>query len=335
MAARRAGQPQKAVDLLSRALRADPRNADIQLQIGLAELTLGQLEAAEAAFHRTLQLAPGYADARIGLSRIALRRGLHKAALAHLYPIGSGNAEADALHRQIETAKAQAPWRWRIDLDGSHTELDDGSEWTSAAAVLQHRPNAATTIAVTAERTRRFGGTDVYGEARLDYRFSASNSAYVFAGGAVEPQHRPRVQLGLGAASRLHGGRYATIVRLDLRHADYATGDVQTVTPGIEQYLAGRAWVTAQWINIWDGPTHSSGWLVRGDALPLESVRVFVGMADAPDLDTGRVRRTRSGFAGIALDLGNQLSARLSYAVDDPERSPTRRTAALGMGYRF
>ena len=141
---------------------------------------------------------------------------------------------------------------------------------------------------MTADTTRRFDQTDTYGEARIDYRFSPGGYAYVLAGGTPGADHRPKWQLGAGASVRVHGGPYATILRLDLRQADYPTGDVQTVNPGIEQYLNGRAWITAQWINVWDNATHSSGWLLRGDVMPTDRLRLFAGAADAPDLDAGR-----------------------------------------------
>ncbi|HMC12183.1 MAG TPA: tetratricopeptide repeat protein, partial [Pirellulaceae bacterium] len=104
VAARHAGNPDEALRRLSRASEADPGNADIHLQIGFANLALGRLDAAEAAFRRTLELAPEYADARVGLARVAQRRGDRTAALAELDRIGPGYAEADQLRLQIESA---------------------------------------------------------------------------------------------------------------------------------------------------------------------------------------------------------------------------------------
>lgn len=335
VAARHAGHPEEALAHLGRAAAAEPKNADIHVQIGFANLAMGQLEAAEAAFRRTLELAPVYADARLGLARVAQRRGDHAAALAELDLIGPGHAEAGQLRRQIDAAVARQPWRWRIDLDGSYSRIENLPDWQSATLLVQHRPAANTTIGVTADTTRRFDRTDVYGEARVDYRFASWGNLYVLAGGTPGADHRPKWQLGAGASGRVHDGPYATILRLDLRQADYPTGDIQTVNPGVEQYLNGRAWITAQWINVWDSSTHSSGWLLRGDAMPTERLRLFAGAADAPDLDTGVVTRTTSLFGGLSIDVGDRYTLRLSYAHDDPEGPADRATMAIGMGYRF
>jgi YaiO family outer membrane protein len=335
VAAREAGNPDEALRRLARAAEAEPDNADVQLQIGLVHLAAGRLDEAEAAFRRTLWIAPDYADARLGLARAALRQDDYPLARAEIAAIGPGHAEADALRRQIEAAAASAPWRWRVDLDGSYSWLDPLSDWQSATLVVQHRPDPNTTIGVTADSSRRFDRTDVYLEARIDHRFTPGGYVHLLIGGTPGADHRPNRQFGAGASVRLHGGRYATIVRLDSIHADYPTGDVQTVTPGIEQYLAGRAWVTAQWINIWDRFRHGSGWSVRGDVMPTDRLRLFAGATDAPDLDSGVAIDTFSLFGGVSLDVGDRLTLRLSFAHDDSKGPSERNTLALGMGYRF
>jgi YaiO family outer membrane protein len=335
VAARHAGHPEEALTHLERAAAAEPGNADIHLQIGFANLAMGRLDAAETAFRRTLDLAPDYADARLGLARVDQRRGDRAAALAELDRIDPGHSEANQLRRQIESAVPERPWRWRVDLDGSYSRIEGLPDWQSATLLVQHRPRANTTIGLTADTTRRFDQTDTYGEARVDYRFSPGGYAYVLAGGTPGADHRPKWQLGAGASVRVHGGPYATVLRLDLRQADYPTGDVQTVNPGIEQYLTGRAWITAQWINVWDNDTHSSGWLIRGDVMPTDRLRLFAGAAKAPDLDAGVVIRTTSLFGGLSIDVGDRYTLRLSYTHDDPEGSANRATMAIGMGYRF
>src|SRR5690349_13378848 len=84
VAARHAGRAEEALALFERAVRAEPGNADIHLQIGFAQLAIGRLDKAAAAFHRTLHLAPGYGDARLGLAQVAYRRGDLPGATAEL-----------------------------------------------------------------------------------------------------------------------------------------------------------------------------------------------------------------------------------------------------------
>jgi len=158
VAARRAGSPEEALKFLGRAVEAEPENADIHLQIGFAQLAMGRLEAAEAAFRRTLELAPDYADARLGLAQAAHRRGDRAAALAELDRVGPGNAEAEQLRRQIGAVVRE--WQWRIDLNGSYSRIRNLPDWQSATLAVEHRADDDTTVAATAETTRRFAQTD-------------------------------------------------------------------------------------------------------------------------------------------------------------------------------
>jgi YaiO family outer membrane protein len=191
------------------------------------------------------------------------------------------------------------------------------------------------TMAFTADSTRRFGLTDNYGEARVDYVFAPGRSFHVLAGGTPGADYRPTWQVGIGASLRVHGGPYATALLLDMRRAEYPSGDVQTLSLGAEQHLAGRAWLSGNWINVLDNGTHSSGWLARGDVMATERIRLFAGAADAPDLDAGVVIRTKSLFGGLEMDVGDHLTLRTSVSHDDPEGPSDRNTLALGMGYRF
>jgi YaiO family outer membrane protein len=335
VAARQAGDPAEALRRLSRAAEAAPANADIHLQLGLAYLALGRLGEAEAAFRRVLALAPDYDDARLGLARVAQRRGDPAAASAELDQLGADRAEAVELRRQIAAAAAAVPWRWRIDLDGSYSGVDRLADWQTVSVTVQHRPEADTTIALTADAARRFNRTDVYLEARVDHRVAPGANAYLLFGGAPDAHYRPIRQLGAGGVVRVHGGPYATVLQLDLAQADYPTGHVRTVTPGMEQYLDGNTWVTVQWINIWDRFRHASGWLVRGDVMPSDGLRLFAGLANAPDLDSGVAIQTSSLFGGVSFDVGNRITLRLSYAHEYPRGPADRDTLSLGMGYRF
>jgi YaiO family outer membrane protein len=335
VAARHAGHPGKAALLLRRAAQKDPQNSDIQVQLGFAYLAAGRLGEAEIAFRRTLDLAPAYDSAKLGLAHVAFRRGDLATAQAELDQIASPDADAEALRRQIVSALEARPWRWSIDFDGSYSQLNQGSDWRSAGLTLLRRFDDETTVAANLEMTNRHDHTDVYGEARIDYRFAPGIHFNFLLGGAPQADHRPELQVGAGTSIRVHDGPAATALRLDLRHADYATGPVNIVTPGLEQHIGGTVWVTVQWINVWDSYAYSSGWLARADFMPSERLRLFAGAADAPDLDTGTVVRTQTFYGGVSLGLGGGVSARLSFAHDDPEGTSNRDTLALGLGYRF
>jgi YaiO family outer membrane protein len=186
------------------------------------------------------------------------------------------------------------------------------------------------------EYARRFDRNDVYGEAQVDYRLSDAARLYATLGGTPDADFRPKWQLGLGGSLRVNSGPNATVLTLDGRQARFANGDVQSLTPGIEQYVGGRIWFTGRWINLSDERgTHRSGYLVRGDVQASEALHLFAGYSDAPDTDEGVVVDVRSLFGGVSLDLGARHSLRLAAVHDDRATGADRTQLTVGFGLRF
>lgn len=338
--ARLAGDHARALALLEPFVAANPANADAQLQLGLALLGLGRIDEADAAFERTLAIAPNYDDARLGLARVEQRRGNWAAAEAELAPVPVDHPEAVPLRRQIKAqALAGRFSRWRLDVDGAYVPVTRNQpDWKEGSMRATHWPSRATAVSAAVELSRRFALSDAYGEIRVDHRFSNNGgSAYLLAGGTPNADFRARWQLGAGGEFRIRSGGAATLLTLDARQARYRIGNIQTLNPGIDQYLAnGRAWIGARWINIFDqnGRRHS-GWLVRSDLLATDRLRLFAGAAHAPDTSEGVVVDTSSLFGGIAYDVTERLSVRLSLAQDDRESGADRLQLGLGAGMRF
>lgn len=335
VSARLAGDPARAVALLGPIVAANPENADAQVQLGLAQLALGRLDAAEAAFRAALAVAPDYSDARIGLSRIAQRRGDIVGARRALEPVDPANADAAELRRQL--AAEPLPARWQIDLEGSLSDLSGPQpDWTEAAAQLRYRPDQSIAIGARIEYARRFDRNDVYGEASVEAALGDGLRGYLSFGATADPDFRPEWQVGLGGSARLRSGPYATVLTLDARQARFALGDVQSVTPGVEQYLGGRFWVTARWINLFDERgRHRSGYALRGDLQASDPLRLFLGYSDAPDTDEGIVVPVRSVFGGVSIDISPRATLRLSLAHEDRATGADRTQFGVGAGLRF
>jgi len=336
VAARMSGDNNRAVILLEQVVADDNGNADAQLQLGLALLNLGRLDEAEAAFRRTLAIAPDYADARIGIARVEQRRGRIDAAVSELNMIGSDNSEASVLRQQLR--QHTDIQRWRLDFDGGYSWLEGSQpDWQEVAMRLAYRASAASTVSGGLEIARRFEVTDVYGELRVDNRFRPGLDGYVLLGATPNSDFRPQWHLGAGGAVRVRNGGSATVLTLDARQARYNDGDIQTLNPGIDQYLAkGKIWVGARWINIFDeNGKHRAGWLLRGDALATPDLRLFVGAANAPDISEGIVIDTFSLFGGLAYDLNERTNLRMSLAHEDRETGSDRLQVSLGAGWKF
>lgn len=311
VAARHAGDIPRAVTLLERAAADQPENADAHLQLGYALLAAGRLDEAEAAFQRTLAIAPAYADASEGLALVARRR-----------------ATDDS---------AKLAYRFDFNVEASVSSLNKGREdWKEGAVELRYRPDDASAVGARIEQSQRFGRNDTYGELRYDRRV-LGGSFYLLGGGTPDADFRPRWQVGAGGSVRVRSGANATLLTADARHGDYQAGDVQMLSTGIEQYVAGGSvWFTGRLINTWDEDgEHSLGWLGRGDWQAREGLRLFLGYADAPDTSEGRVVDTRSLFGGFSSRLSERITLSASAAREWREDGSRRTQLGVGLGHRF
>lgn len=335
VAARRDGDPAAAVALLKPLIAKHPANADAQVQLGLSQLALDRLSEASTAFRAALAVAPSYDDARIGLARIAQRRGDRADALRELDQLAIPSAEADTLRKQL-SAEPVSP-RWQMDLEGGYSILEGPlPDWKEAAVQLRHQSSPGTAVAGRIEYARRFGIDDVYGEVTIEQRLSSRARGYVSFGTSINPDFRPEWQLGLGGSLRVRDGANATVITLDARQSRFASGDVQSVSPGIEQYIGGFAWVTARWINLFDERgTRRSGHLLRGAVQLADPLRIFAGTSDAPDTDEGRVVDVRTIFGGVSYDITPRTILRASLAHEDRATGFDRTQLGLGVGLRF
>lgn len=334
--ARQQGDALGAVVLLTPIVAANPDDSDAQVQIGYAFLALDRQDEAERAFRAALRAAPDYADARIGLARIAQRRGNTAAARRELEPVDPSNPEVRALRQQL--ARGAEAHRWSLDIDGSYSAVEGAQpDWREGSVQLRYRARDTTFVWGRLEVASRFGIEDIYGEMGVEQALSDRARVYVMLGGTPDADFRPRYQIGAGASVRVTDGGNASVLTLEARQAKFAAGDVQTLTPGIEQYLAGgRVWLTARWINMFDeNGDHQSGYLVRADAQATDRLRLFGGLADAPDTSEGIVVDTRSYFGGASYDLSNRTVVRLSIAHEDRETGADRTQFGLGFGLRF
>jgi YaiO family outer membrane protein len=336
VAARLRGQPSEAVRLLEPVVAAEPANADARVQLGYAYLALGRLDDAAQAFDATLAIEPAYDDARLGLARVAQRRGDRPGALRELAAVDPANAEGRTLREKIDNDPMAT--RWSLDVDGSYAAVEGPQpDWKDVSVQLRHRATERTALAARVEVARRFGLSDVYVEGLVDHAVGSRGRVYVLLGGTPDADFRPRWQAGAGGSLRVRDGAAATVLTLDLRHAEFATGDVQTVVPGIEQYLlGGKAWLTGRWINLFDdNGRHLSGYLVRGDVQAADGLRLFAGFSNAPDTSEGIVVDTRGYFGGASIALDDRVTMRLSAAFEDSDTGADRTQVGVGLGWRF
>lgn len=111
IAARNAGQPDRAIERFRKVLAAEPKHVDARVQLGFALTARRQFDEARRAFDRVLDETPDYHDARLGLARIAYFKGdLAEASreLDILRRLAPDHEEAQELAAQVARAREGA-----------------------------------------------------------------------------------------------------------------------------------------------------------------------------------------------------------------------------------
>jgi YaiO family outer membrane protein len=236
---------------------------------------------------------------------------------------------------------APTPTRWRIDLDGSHSNLsDDLPKWNEAAGRVAYEVNPSTTVSGGLHVAERYDLEDAHVDVRLDRRLSPSATFYLQAGVTPAADFLPEWTIGAGGSLRIakdSGMFAATVLTLDTRISDYTTGTTQTIAPGFEQYfLDGRIWLTMRWIHLIDPDGgHHNGYLARGDVMVNDWLRLFVGYANAPETDLGLTFDTESVFGGLVYAVNDRTDFKINIAHEEREDLFDLNSISTGFTYRF
>lgn len=308
VAARLAGEPRKAVDLLQPWVAANPQDVDARLQLGYAFLAVNELDAAEAEFRTVLSSAPDYTDAVQGLALIEQRRGAPPVQQRYVY------------------------------VEGAISDLSQDREGWSEFAVGALQPlgrKASSNLRAT--HYCRFGVGDV--ELAAGATVQASANSWLRLNGSVTPSadFRPEWSLGAGVEHRLTNSANPVLVGLDASLQRFPVQDVLLISPVVTQYLdSGRFSITARGNAVRvGGGSFRIGGSMRADYFATERVRFFLGAATGPDTDLGVVTNTSALFAGAELPLTGSVSLTASAAREWRDDGLGRSEGRLGLRFGF
>lgn len=367
VAARSEQRLEDARSLLEQAAALEAGNADVQVQLGFTHSALGHHALARTAFDRALAIAPEYQDANFGLAQIAFRVGsleearawvetfldrrpddveaaallasIEKAEAANVIPPASLGAPALSASLQQRLATTR-PRKWRLDLGSETSDLSGGrSSWTDSAIGLVYQATPAATVSGRLRHAARWGRSDVQLESRLDYAPTGDWSFHGLVAATPDAHFLAEQSIGAGAlwragARRAGGG--PLYLNLDLRHDRYPGSDVTTVSPGVQHFLFDeRLGLALRWVGSRDdGGTSASGYLLRGDVVATDRLRLFIGHADAPEIADGALVKVRTTFTGISFDLTDGITLNLTYAHETRDAFE-RDTVGASLSLRF
>ncbi len=373
-AARLSGDAAGAVALLRPLAEAAPDNADVQVQLGFALLALGNLAESRGAFDRALALAGDYVDANLGRALIAFREGDLDLAEeeASIVLRARADSEAARIVEQVAASRVAAatpardrapvlpdlpsgwsvaavpraeesaavpPLRWRVDLDGTLSDLSASDEtWTAASLRIGYAVSDRTTVSAGIEIETRLGATDLRFEGRVDHEVTPTLSAYAYLAGAPDPDFRAEFAYGGGFAWSTEKATHLPLdVLLDLAASHYPDSRSLTLSPGVRVYLAdGSASFAVHMINGFNDPgAETIGYSIRGDVEASERVSLYLGYADAPEIDAGQRIEVRTLFGGLSATLTDRLTWRASLSREERSLGHDRTIVSTGFGLRY
>lgn len=303
VAARLADDPALAAALLEQRLATNPEDIDARLQYGYALLALGRLDDAERAFRAVLAAAPDYGDARDGLALVEQRRA----------------------------APARQPRQTIVILDAALSNLDaPQSDWHEVGLAVGLPVGIGDTLDLKGTWYERFDLEDVEIGALYTHRAGEDIWLRVGASGTPSADFRPEIAATAGLDYRAAS---STVVSLDIGWQDFPTEEVWSIRPGVTQYLAGGRFAlsaSARGVLAGDDDLLIGGSL-RGDFLPRDRTRLFIGAATGPETDLGEVRDTTSLFGGGEVPLSDRLSLLGSVSHEWREVGSDRTEGRIGI----
>ena len=336
------GDTASARALLDRVLAAAPNNPEAQGFAARVAYYQQRFDDAEAGFRAVLAAEPENIEALVGLGDVQAVRGDGEAAETYRRALEIRPDLADVRERR-ERLVDPSGFRWRLDIGDDMSTFPAGygrPDWQDSFARLSYAVDARTRIRGRFERSDRFDRIDRYYEAGVEHRFTPWLLAHVDLGVTPAAQFLPRQRLDTAGSVRVREGDGwlgSTMATLGYRYANYTSGPVARLAPGVQQYfLAGRLWLTAELPFTRDETDRDDrGWSARADIQPWDWLRLFGGAGSGSETIANSSAKTSSRFVGVTVSLSERFDLTGSVSREDTVNQPPRKTLGVGLTSRF
>lgn len=340
-----AGEPREAGDfaaarrILLALLAATPDDPDLLRRLAMVEAGAGNLAEAQARIDRAAALAPDDLDVALARAYILYWREEVAAAQDTVDAIGVRDPdypELAALRDNLARRSRADGVRLRsLAVSGSVSDIAfanrAGQAWTGQSVAIAVDAGRASTLTFGLEREDR-GPVDTQLSGRFDHRIG---NGLLYVAATVVPSADFREEWSLAA-----GGEIAATDRVaasvDLRYAEYATGSIVAIQPGLQFDLGRGLAVTGRAINLFGGGEgYRIGGSLRLDYRPANGPSAFAIGASYPDVEADGVRQLRSAAVGLTLPIADRVALTAATSYDDRENSYRRLSGTIALSYRF
>ena len=337
--ARTAGDYAQARRILSGLLDPMPDDPDLLRRLAMVEAGDGNLAEALSLVDRASQLAPDDLDVALARGYILYWLGEFDAAESAADLIAEhapDYPELAVLQANLDRSRDGGGFRLRaLSVSGGLSDIAfenrASQTWTSQAATIAVDLSARSSVTIGLAREER-QATDTRLSARFDQRFG-NGFAYIAASVVPKADFRERWSAAVGGEVRV-AERLTAI--LDTRVAEYNTGAILAVQPGLRLDMGHDFAVTGKAINIFGGgESYRLGGSLRFDYRPVTGPSLFAIAASYPDVEADGVRRLQSGAVGLAVPLSDRVSLSAATSYEDRKDSYRRLSGSLALAYRF
>ncbi len=318
--------------MLEDAVAAQPRNADAWVNLGLTRSATGDVAGARAAFLRTLEIAPSYDDAKVGLARLAYRAGDGREAQVWLDRVGAAHArDPDVVALRSALSQVGHDVNWRLDAGAAYSDLSRSlPAWREGSASIARR-QGRDTFGAGLEWARRFDLSDVYGEARYS-RGGPHGYWGLSLGAATEHIFKPKASLRLEGATAedqdwgLNGA---------VTFARYDAGPVRKADLRVSRKVSEDARISAQGVVVKDETGQVRAGYGLGAKLRVSNKSdLSLGWSDAPESSEGFTVDVRTVSVGLSAEVAPGLQIRTGVAREN-RKAFDRTEVSLGLARWF
>ena len=329
----------RARQVLLSMIAASPEDTDLLRRLAMVDAGAGELDLALDRIDAARQLAPNDLDIALARGFILYWRGDIAQAERAAIAISARNPDYPELD-QLQAAVARHD---RADSNGIRSiflvaGLSDittangfSQTWNSqalGAALNVSRDNTITFDVMREERA----AIDTRLRARVDHLVSGG-FVYFSATAVPASDFLERWSVGTGGEIKATQGLTALV---DLRVADYQTGMIASVQPGVRLALDDDFAITSRAINIFGGEEgYRLGGSVRLDYGFERENALFLIAASYPDAEADGVRQLRSLAGGVSLPIADRIGLTAAGSYEDRENSYRRYAGTMALTYRF
>ena len=325
--------------ILEIVLNDSPDDPDLMRRLAMAEANGGQLAAArariEAASVRSpddldIALARGYIlywsgrfDEAENVSAAISARAPDYPELAALQASIARRNDANRLKLRALTINAS--------LSGIKLQSGASSTWSSQGIVASIDVSSKNRLILAATREAR-RAFDTRLSARLEHRVSG---AIIYAQATAVPSPDFQENWSFAAGGEVAAQQRLTIVA-DGRYADFETGSVIAVQPGLRIAFTRKFSLTGKAISLFDDArAHRLGASLRLDYHPDDVHSLFAIGASYPDVEADGVQQMRSMAIGFAFPISDSIRLSSTFSHESRENSYRRWTGNLGLSFRY